>query len=886
MNEYIMNKPLFIFFICFFITVTISSQTILTGRVLDGDNKYPIASATIIAKYLQEKNIVSYTLSDSIGNFSIQLQENNKAYEITISSLGYQSFSLIIFNIGENNKIDTTINLTHDNYLQAIEVKAYKTGIIVNGDTIIYDVRVFTNGSEQNVEDILKKIPGLTITEEGDIKVGTQEISTLLLQGDGFMNSNRKGILKGINARDVASVEIIRDYYSDDSSLLISDEANKSQRIALNIILDTTALEQIKLSTTIGTGYNKIWRGDLSSYYIGSKGKLFINTRTNNTGEHIVSLSDYLTLQGDIFNSDNQKKTIPSIFFNQQEANKKSGLFTSLNYTHQLYNKWRFSGYLFHLNTNYSSILSKNEYFPFVDIKNSFDKERARNQNALGSEFRTQYRFSNESYLKYSINLIQNSSKDTEVNNAILDSKLFFNENFNQEDIFSLNQILAYSVLLNKHHKINLEGISILSTNRQYKDITSDSSLPFSVFLFRTEQNKAEQLNRDWDKRYNLNAKYTLNIKLIALETSLQYKIQNSKRDWGKINTKVDTIHSKKLMWDGEHVQLREQIQYQMNRFSLKGGILLQYFTVPTISGIEKASWRYHPTGMLNFNGKDNLSKLNITLNNETEISNIALSLNNVELNSINQISLYNIQNQFISPNSSFSLLFSRFNPLKGSTLFLFSRYNTSQHLIDKPSINTSFVINNKVLTPPQNTLMNGLLFDKRIPRLGLQTRTNILNVWQNIYTITENIEIKNRDAFFIIGTTLSTNRDSSINLQLQGEYKLGIYRVASNVLDGSKLQGQLDLNGYAFKNRILWSIGLAYIREMQLNQMISYHNLRGSFLYQPYNTSWAISLVFNDILNLDSPDRLSFSRTSYALITNEYKLFPGFLAVNFIFRL
>jgi hypothetical protein len=58
--------------------------------------------------------------------------------------------------------------------------------ITIKKDTITFLAKSFLQGNEQVVEDLLKKIPGLTIDQNGTIKVGSQEIEKVMVDGDDF----------------------------------------------------------------------------------------------------------------------------------------------------------------------------------------------------------------------------------------------------------------------------------------------------------------------------------------------------------------------------------------------------------------------------------------------------------------------------------------------------------------------------------------------------------------------------------------------------------------------------------------------------------------------------------------------------------------------------
>ncbi|MEO1257427.1 MAG: hypothetical protein AAFZ15_01475 [Bacteroidota bacterium] len=862
------------------------AQYSLSGQVVDQANSEPIPSATVILKLWPEATIETFSLTDSVGRFEAQARQPDHEYQIEFAALGYETFVLKLAPATSLTQLDTIVKLKFNNILEEVEVKAYRTGVIVNGDTVVYEPDVFTDGSEQNLEDVLKKIPGINITKEGNIEVGQQEVGTVLFEGDEFMNTNRKGLLKGIRAADVASIELIRNYQLNEN---FPETSNKTGGggLALNIVLDSTNHNQVKLSTNLGVGYQNARQGLLSGYYLTKKNKIFVDTRANNTGETLLSLSDYLRLKGDVFATSNGFKRntkVPNIFLNEEEAREQDGIFCSLNYSGRLNSQWRLSGYLYYFGKQNSKRLQTTELLSLASITNQFLTEEDLSQQNLGGEIRTQYEFSDRLLLTYRLNVFSADQELENRNISNLNEVLFADQKNQTSTELSFNHELLLSHVINKHHRLSFQFFQSAQQENNDLALMADADLPFSLALFGRTAKQVEQANEQQQNHYGIGVRQISNGKKWGLETGLDLSINEESFLFGKIDP-FEEVLSEPFDWEGMAFQITQQGSYNLKQSLIKAGYRIQRLSAPAIDN-NREYWRIHPMASLTLNSKDQLLRLQLTFNSETEISDFLLADDNIVLQNLNRVNRYNIRQQTVFPSTSLSLIGSKFNPLAGSTFFVFSRFNRTQSPIDQPFFDPLFVVNEQTLTPPQNLWMNGVLYDKKIFDLNLGVRTNAMLAWQDRYSFIDQTAIQNQDLFFIGGLSTFTMRDSSLNFQFDGEYRLGRHRIGSNKLSGIELASTFSLNGRAFKKRVFWHLGLSHVHESQQNTTINYYNLHGKMGFQPKGKNWSTYIFFNDLLNLNAPSRLSFSRTPNALITNRYDLFPGFITGNVSFQL
>ncbi|GAB7256034.1 carboxypeptidase-like regulatory domain-containing protein [Polaribacter sp. OB-PA-B3] len=269
------NKELKFLVILLFFQNLCFSQAKISGIVKDA--KKNLFSASVILKD-SINNIVDYTYASEKGIYQFSTIKKGK-FNITFSSLGYKTktISFVITN-QKNIKLDAILE-EKPFELNEIIIEAEKA-IKQKKDSITFKTKFFVNGTEQTVEDLLKKIPGLNIDSQGTIKVGNQEIEKLMIDGDDLFEKGYKILSKNMPAYPIEEVEVLKKY-SNNRLLKGVEESNK---VALNLKMNENAKRIWFGNTTIGLGNNNFYelKGNLMNF--GKKNKYYFLTNLNNIG--------------------------------------------------------------------------------------------------------------------------------------------------------------------------------------------------------------------------------------------------------------------------------------------------------------------------------------------------------------------------------------------------------------------------------------------------------------------------------------------------------------------------------------------------------------------------------------------------------------------------
>lgn len=274
---------IFFFVFSFFCTSTnLYSQHRIKGIVVDVLTKEKIPFVSILIKETDDK-IIDYTQTDDKGYFEIILESRDlKSIVLETSILGYLSSQKELLLLKEdNNHYEVNFNLTETSIrLDEVYIETSRKAINIKQDTTFYDINQFKDGSERVVEDILKKLPGISVSENGAIKFKGKQVTQVLLDNDNVFDSNYTVGTKNIGSEIVEGIQAIEDYNTNP----LLKGIKTSEEIAINLILKKGKYD-VSGNGEIAFGFDdkKLLKANVLS--VSKKVKGFSTFSHNNIGE-------------------------------------------------------------------------------------------------------------------------------------------------------------------------------------------------------------------------------------------------------------------------------------------------------------------------------------------------------------------------------------------------------------------------------------------------------------------------------------------------------------------------------------------------------------------------------------------------------------------------
>lgn len=271
-------KFLFLFIFCVSISVYSQKDITITGTVKNSLNK-PLPYVDILLKKNDSiGQILAFAITDDGGRYKITHQTELNEVLIETSSLTHDKYGKVL-NITQNTQKFTVDIILKDRTeaLKEVEIKA-AARVRVKNDTTTFNLEALTNGSERVAEDILKKLPGVTIEEGGKLKFKGKDVSNVLLDGDNLFDGGYTIGTKNINAKHIKEVEAIENY--EDNPML--QGLTQNEKVALNLKFQSGL--SLSVNATLGYGYKDRYYVNGTAIAVTRKLKGFSVTTYNNMG--------------------------------------------------------------------------------------------------------------------------------------------------------------------------------------------------------------------------------------------------------------------------------------------------------------------------------------------------------------------------------------------------------------------------------------------------------------------------------------------------------------------------------------------------------------------------------------------------------------------------
>lgn len=262
-------KAYLLFFLIVLCVVSVQAQQI-NGSIKNTFNKEIPRANLLIKKELGSASISEFFTADETGEFSFTLKKEYKnVIYILANVLNYEkAIDSIVA-----PKIDHiyTFNFTLFPKITALDevVIAERKRFEIKEDTVVFNPEAYTDGTERKVEDLIKKLPGMEVSEDGTIKYRGKEVLELQLDGDDLFGANYAIAIKNISSDMVEQVEAI-DHYSKNPLL---KGIENSDNVAVNLKLKKGKVDYSG-TADIGYGYGNKPYYNIASTVLGIAKKM------------------------------------------------------------------------------------------------------------------------------------------------------------------------------------------------------------------------------------------------------------------------------------------------------------------------------------------------------------------------------------------------------------------------------------------------------------------------------------------------------------------------------------------------------------------------------------------------------------------------------------
>lgn len=217
------------------------SQESISGKVTDEVTDQPVAGVFI--SFLKEESMIGYCYSESDGSFTIDFNADDRPEVILASMLGYSVFRKNV----EDSFVDIRLKEKRMNLNTAV---VSETVMEAKGDTVSYMVSAFREKDDVVIADVLKRLPGIAVTESGGIIHNGAGINKFYIEGLDLLGSRYGIATQNLSANDISRVEV----YQNHQPIKVLEGVVLTDRSAVNIILKENAKNSWMYSGDLAMG--------------------------------------------------------------------------------------------------------------------------------------------------------------------------------------------------------------------------------------------------------------------------------------------------------------------------------------------------------------------------------------------------------------------------------------------------------------------------------------------------------------------------------------------------------------------------------------------------------------------------------------------------------
>ena len=274
-------KRIITYLIFLIVAVCAVAQVNVSGTVVDKESNEPLTGASVIVKGADGK-IKKYSTSKGDGGFAMSLPSVAGCWlEVSMMSFAKKTIPLdsVSFPITVYMEPGTTL-------LKEVTVKADR--IREQGDTITYNVGSFAQQQDRSIGDVLKRMPGIDVANNGKIQYQGEDINKFYIEGSDLLGGKYGIATNGISHEDVGAVEVMENH----QPMQVLSGISFSDKAAINLKLKNKAKATWSFHGDAGGGYSwqpdgAIWDGELFAMAVMPNFQNITTFKTNNIGEDL-----------------------------------------------------------------------------------------------------------------------------------------------------------------------------------------------------------------------------------------------------------------------------------------------------------------------------------------------------------------------------------------------------------------------------------------------------------------------------------------------------------------------------------------------------------------------------------------------------------------------
>ena len=275
-----MNHRIIISYLFGIIALSAIAETVISGKIKTADGS-PADLVTIVAYPSNSpKNILTSAFTDENGCFEITVNHGCDSLLLKASGIEIAPIQITVPNRSGSHDIKVEKRTVE---LKEVVVRSKK--VYSQGDTINYNVASFLSQTDQSVADVLRKMPGITVSDAGQVSYQGKPIKNFYIEGLDLMKGHYGIATNNIDPNNIATVQVLENHQDIKALKGLRPE----EQASINLRLKEGVKGVFNLIATAGGGYGDkgLWNNSAITTYFRRNSQFLATYKGNNTGEDL-----------------------------------------------------------------------------------------------------------------------------------------------------------------------------------------------------------------------------------------------------------------------------------------------------------------------------------------------------------------------------------------------------------------------------------------------------------------------------------------------------------------------------------------------------------------------------------------------------------------------
>ena len=276
-----MKKSILMMLLLLVSIASFAQERLVSGAIIDRDTKDPVEQVTV-QLLKTDSTYVTGAISNEKGLFHLNAPENGK-YLLKITSVGYKStVKRVVIEQDKNLALGNVVIGADAIMLKGAVVTAMAQKVTLKEDTFVYNSAAYRTPEGSVVEELVKRLPGAEVSDDGTIKINGKEVKKILVDGKEFMTGDTKTALKNLPTSIIDKIKAY-DEKSDLSKVTGIDDGEEQTVLDFNVKKGMN--KGLMSNIDLGIGNKDRYSARGMGGYFNSNNRFMLFGNANNTSD-------------------------------------------------------------------------------------------------------------------------------------------------------------------------------------------------------------------------------------------------------------------------------------------------------------------------------------------------------------------------------------------------------------------------------------------------------------------------------------------------------------------------------------------------------------------------------------------------------------------------